>query len=120
MGHLQHSDRRQQERSGKAPAEELDRRVARGNVVQDARDDPQAIESVSVGAHRPLETGAAGDVGERLRTHSLACTFLKTRWIDRNAAPRAAHCSEVDIRLRCRPVPSSLIAWGDPHARVRP
>src|SRR4029450_12070526 len=99
MGHLEDTDRRQQERTGEVPAEQLDRGVSLGDVTQDAQDDPKSIERGAVGAHRPLETGTSGDVGESLRRHSAPGAFLQLRRIEWDAASPTAQRSDVDVGL---------------------
>ena len=51
VDHLQHADRAQQERRVQLAAEQLDARVALGDVAQHPRHDPPAVEALAVGAH---------------------------------------------------------------------
>ena len=56
---------RQQERRRQALAEELDARIARGDVAQHAWDNLPAIKRAAVRVHGPLQAGPAGEIRER-------------------------------------------------------
>jgi len=99
VSQLEHADRREQERVGDPAAEELDARVALGDVAQHARDDLPAAEGLAVRTHRLLEAGPGGDVCECLLAHRRLGAAFELGELHRDARSAAADAADVDLGL---------------------
>ncbi len=99
MSHFEHADRAEQQRRVESPPEQLDARVAAGDVPQDAGHDAVPLEGGAVRAHGALEAGAAGDVPEALGGHHLLGHGLEGGHVDRDAGALASDPTQEDLRL---------------------
>jgi hypothetical protein len=69
MRHLEHPDRREQERRRQRAPEELDGEITPLCAAQHARHDVHAFECGPVRRHRRLEPCATRDIGEAFARH---------------------------------------------------
>ena len=111
---LEHPDWRQQERALEPPAENLDARVAPGDVAQHPRHDPPALEGGAVGAQRFLAAGARGHIRERLGPHHSSAPAARAARVDRHARLAPTGAAEIDRRLAY----SSAHLAGQPIGRI--
>ena len=76
-------DGRLRKRHRKLGAEQLDRRVDRGDVDQDARDQLPFAVSLDISPQRPLVAGATGEIAKRPRLDPLCGQALEVGDVDR-------------------------------------
>ena len=116
---VRHLERRRSAPGGTArrgAARTARRDVSRArDVAQHARHDPPTREGVAVRAHRGPGPRAAGDVGERLRTHDLLGGGLEAGEVGGDARPAPEDSVQVDLLLPEPPVHPRRVLPGRPR-----
>ena len=97
--HLQHADRREQQRRLVPAPEKLDGKVAARHVAQHARHETMALEGHAVGRSRSLRAGAPNDVGSSLAAHRGSGLRFEFGRRDRHLRPPAARPGHIDLGL---------------------